>query len=273
MAKISNAFSKMVARMMVGKPEGAVERKYTIDKNGNRIYELTGIQKMIAMMGRSAFKKKVALFQISSDIDVVELNSYWKKLKEDGYSISFNTLIVKAVSLATEDHPILAGRWLSKNKLLLPQSGHINVAGPVKAGDIVYMYLVEDVSVKSLDQIQKEIREQAKGMRDGKTSFADSMVPIFYEGKTVLITSNIGVIGNVSSASTNVFLLSPFVAFCVINSVKDIPAVVNGKVVPRKIVALDVWFDHAVCEADVPIKFMERIQELVNDPEKLGPIK
>jgi len=273
MGKVGDAIGRYVMKKVAGKPEGVVRRSdsYKIDKKGRRIWELKGFQKMFAMMSRASTGKNVPLIIISQEIDVTELDTYRKKLKEEGHSISYNTLLIKALALAVEEYPILSSVWLNKYKLWLPSPGHINIAGPVQAGDIAYLYYVEDVSVKPLKKINEEIKDQVDRIFNKESSPYDCYSHII-DKKPLLTASNPGTAGKLLLVSTN-YYLPPYVGSVSINTIQDKPGVVNGKVVPRKIVVLTVLSDHCVCEANTPLEFLDKVQELVNNPEKMGPIE
>ena len=273
MGKVGDAIGRHMLKKVAGKSEGVVRRSdsYKIDKKGRRIWELKGFQKMFAMMSRAAAGKNVPLVIDSQEIDVTELDTYRKKLKEEGHSISYNTLLIKALALAVEEYPILSSVWLNKYKLWLPSPGHINVAGPVQAGDIAYMYYVEDVSVKPLKKINEEIKDQVDRIFNKESSPYDCLSHIM-DKKPLLTATNPGTAGKVLFGSINYFL-PPYVGGVVINTIQDRPGVVNGKVMPRKIVVLMVLFDHCACEANTPIEFLGKVQELVNNPERMGPIE
>ena len=276
MGKIGDAIGRHVLKKVAGKPEGVIRRRdfYKIDKKGRKIWELKGSQKVIALMLRTAAKKNIPIATGSQEIDVTELDTYRKKLKEEGHSISYNTLLIKALALAVEEYPIFSSLWLNKYKLWLPSPGHINVTGPVQAGDIVYMYYVEDVSVKPLKKINKEIKDQVDRIFNKELSTYDGFSHII-DKKPLLIATNPGTAGKILfGANINPSNpLPPYVGYVVINTIQDRPGVVNGKVVPRKMVNLTVFFDHSVCEANTPIEFLGKFQELVNNPEKIGPIE
>jgi len=166
---------------------------------------------------------------------------------------TYTDLITKLTSIALLEHPMLNATW-QKEEILIPDGVHIAVAVDTEVGLLVPV--IRDVPSKSLQQIAEESRtllEKAHARQMGLEEL---------QGGTFTIT-------NLGSYGIDVFTPIINLPQCAILGVGRIiskPAVVNDEIVPRKMMALSLTFDHRVVDGGPAARFLNTIREYVEQP-------
>jgi pyruvate dehydrogenase E2 component (dihydrolipoamide acetyltransferase) len=166
---------------------------------------------------------------------------------------TYTDLLVKLTSIALSEHPMLNATW-QEDGILIPDGIHIAVAVDVEEGLIVPV--IRDVPSKSIQQIAEESRALVQGARNRQLGVDD------LQGGTFTIT-NLGTYG--IDAFTPIINL-PQCAIMGIGRIIEKPAVVDGQLVPRKMMALSLTFDHRVVDGGPAARFLSTIREYVEQP-------
>jgi pyruvate dehydrogenase E2 component (dihydrolipoamide acetyltransferase) len=238
-----------------------MERAYKTDGQGRRYLELDEQQKEIIM---APFPGFVGLSIDMSDADLLR-----KKLqKETDIHVTTTVLIVKAAASAVEDFPLIAGVWLSTDKIWVPNPGEITVWVPTQIGDQTGGFAIERASKKDLLEISNEISTQANEIRSkGEKAMAER--PIIPAPK--LCITNMGMIGPVETGA--VVPLGPHVSGGMVAGVLGIfavlekPGVKDGRIRVRKMMDVVLLFDHAAMMANSPIEFLTQLKRNLEEPD------
>ncbi|PRY45770.1 dihydrolipoamide acetyltransferase family protein [Umezawaea tangerina] len=161
----------------------------------------------------------------------------------------------KAVLLAVKRTPDVNATWdAAANEIVYKDYVHLGIAAATPRGLVVPK--VRDADRMSLRELAVALDGLATTARDGKTSPADMM------GGTFTIT-NVGVFG----VDTGTPIINPGEsAILALGAIRDMPWVVDGQVVPRKVCQLALSFDHRVVDGQQGSQFLADVGALLSDP-------
>ena len=195
---------------------------------------------------------------LTTEADATELMALRQQLKESyarrGLAVpSLNDIYLKLTAAALLDHPTLNASW-SDDGLLLHRDVHIAFAVDTEEG--LLAPVLRDVAGKSLRQIAAESKGLIEGARQQRLG-REAM-----QGGTFTIT-NLGMYG--IDAFTPIINL-PQAAILGIGRIVCKPAVHNGEVAARQLVALSLTFDHRVVDGGPAARFLNTVREYVTEP-------
>ena len=217
----------------------------------------TRIRRLIAQrMTESA--QTTASVTLTTEVDATELVVLREQLKaafapRNLVVPTYNDLLMKLTALALQEHPLLNAVW-SGDQIQIPDHVHIGCA--VDTADGLLVPVVRSVESKSVRQIASEARQLIEQAQAGKIS------PNDLQGGTFTIT-NLGMYG--IDAFTPIINL-PQCAILGVGRILAKPAVVNDQVVPRKLMALSLTFDHRVVDGGPAARFLNTLRELIEAP-------
>jgi pyruvate dehydrogenase E2 component (dihydrolipoamide acetyltransferase) len=166
---------------------------------------------------------------------------------------SYNDMLMKVVALALQEHPLLNATW-GEDEILLHDRIHIGLA--VDSADGLLVPVVRDVQEKSLRRIGAESARLIEAAQAKRLS-ADDL-----QGGTFTIT-NLGTQG--IDAFTPIINL-PQCAILGVGRILARPWVVGDQIVPRKIVALSLTFDHRIVDGAPAARFLNTVRESIETP-------
>jgi len=166
---------------------------------------------------------------------------------------SYNDLLIKLVAVALQNHPNLNATW-QENEILLHQSVHVGLAVDTPEGLLVPV--VRDAHTKSVRQIAADTHALIAAAQ------SRSLGPDDLTGGTFTVT-NLGMY-NIDAFTPIINL--PQCAILGVGRIVAKPAVVNDEVVPRKMMALSLTFDHRVVDGAPAARFLDAIREFVEEP-------
>jgi pyruvate dehydrogenase E2 component (dihydrolipoamide acetyltransferase) len=223
-------------------------------------YELlpiTQIRRIIAerMVEGSQVTAPVTL---TTEADATELVSVRERFKaalspRDMLVPTYTDLLTKLTSIALSEHPMLNASW-QEDGIVVQTGIHIAIAVDVESGLVVPV--IRDVPSKSLQQIAEESRALAHKARARQLGVDD------LQGGTFTLT-NLGTYG--IDAFTPI-INPPQCAILGVGRIIEKPAVVEGKVVPRHMMALSLTFDHRVVDGGPASRFLNMVREYVEQP-------
>ena len=161
----------------------------------------------------------------------------------------------KAVTLAVRRTPDVNATWdEAAQEIVYKDYVHLGIAAATPRGLVVPK--VRDADRMSLRELAVALDDLATTARDGKTTPADMM------GGTFTIT-NVGVFG----VDTGTPIINPGEsAILALGAIRDMPWVVDGQVVPRKVCQLALSFDHRVVDGQQGSQFLADVGALLADP-------
>ena len=192
-------------------------------------------------------------------VDVTPMMQLRERLKSDpefrDVKITPLAFAAKALCLAVRRTPDVNATWdEAAGEIVYKDYVHLGVAAATPRGLVVPK--VRDADGMSLRSLAATLQELTTTARDGKTAPADLV------GGTITIT-NVGVFG----VDTGTPILNPGEsAILAFGAVRDLPWVVDGQVVPRKVCQLALSFDHRVVDGQQGSRFLADVGALLADP-------
>ena len=167
---------------------------------------------------------------------------------------TYNHMIAKLTALALGEHPALNASWQNGAPHQY-ESVHLGLAVDTEGGLLVPV--IRDADSKSLAQIATEARALALKAR------RHTLGPAALQGGTFTI-SNLGMYG--IAAFTPIINL-PQAAILGLGRIVEKPAVFQGQVVPRALMALSLTFDHRILDGGPAARFLDRVRTFIEQPD------
>jgi pyruvate dehydrogenase E2 component (dihydrolipoamide acetyltransferase) len=195
---------------------------------------------------------------LNSEADATGLVTLREQLKatlgQQGKVVpTYNDLMIKLTGIALQEHPMLNAIW-KETEIFLPAEINIGNAVDTEAGLMVPV--IRDVQSKSVQKIAAEARDLAEKARSRQLN------PDFLQGGTFTLT-NLGMY-NVDNFTPIINL--PECAILGVGRIIKKPAVWNGQVVPRDMMALSLTFDHRIVDGGPAARFLNTVREYVEQP-------
>ncbi len=235
-------------------------RAVAVPSGGQTRVAVKGVRKVTAQaMVASAFTAPHVTEWLTVDATrTVELVERLKRHR-DFRDVRVSPLLVlaKAMILAIRRTPEVNASWEDGPDgatIVLEHSVNLGIAAATPRGLVVPN--VKGAETLGLRELAEAINALAATAREGRTQPADMA------GGTITIT-NVGVFG-VDSGTP---ILNPGEAAIVaFGAIRDLPWVVDGAVVARKVCTLAVSFDHRIVDGEQGSRFLADVGAILEDP-------
>ncbi|MGA0256012.1 MAG: pyruvate dehydrogenase complex dihydrolipoamide acetyltransferase [Rhodothermales bacterium] len=242
-------------------PRPVVEPSAPIAAPGGA-YESVRISQMRKTIARRLAESKFTNphFYLTADIDMSEAVSFRAKLNEkaearDLGKVSFNDLVTKACALALRQHPWVNASWMeAEGEIRLHKDVHMAIAVSVDEGLITPV--IRHADRKGLTELASETRELAAKARNRE------LQPEDWSGST-FSTSNLGMFG---IDEFTAIINPPNACILAIGSIRDVPVVKDGVVVPGKQMKVTLSCDHRVVDGVAGAEFLKTVRGYLEDP-------
>nr|AOE11679.1 dihydrolipoamide acetyltransferase component of pyruvate dehydrogenase complex [uncultured bacterium]CBL87110.1 dihydrolipoamide acetyltransferase [uncultured Flavobacteriia bacterium] len=196
-------------------------------------------------------------FYLTISVDMDAAIDARKILNLDGdVKISFNDLVVKAVSKALKKHPEVNSSWLGE---VIRTNYDINVGVAVAVEDGLLVPVVRNADVKSLEVISNEVKDFVSRAKN------KDLQPLDWEGNTFTI-SNLGMFGiDQFTAIVN----PPDSCILAVGGIQSVPVVKDGHVVPGNVMKLTLSCDHRVVDGAKGSAFLNSLKNFLEAPVKM----
>ncbi|MCC6168033.1 MAG: 2-oxo acid dehydrogenase subunit E2 [Caldilineaceae bacterium] len=199
-----------------------------------------------------------AAVTLTSEADATALVALREQIKAAftprGWDVpSYTDLLIKLTALALQEHPRLNATWQG-DEIILHGAVHLGLAVDTEPGLVAPV--VRDAQAKSVRQIAGETRalvEQAQANRLG---------PDDLRGGTFTLTN----LGMYSVDFFTPLINLPQCAILGVGRIAQKPAVYQGQVVPRSMLALSLTFDHRVVDGAPAARFLDTVRQFVETP-------
>lgn len=175
---------------------------------------------------------------------------------EEGVKVSFNDMVVKAVSLALKKHSAVNSAWMDTH---IRQNDHVHIGVAVAVEDGLLVPVVRHADRKSLTEIGAEVKDYAGKAREKKLQPSD------WEGNTFTI-SNLGMFG---IEDFTAIINPPDACILAVGGISDVPVVKDGAVVPGKVMKLTLSCDHRVVDGATGAAFLQEVKSLLEHPVRM----
>jgi pyruvate dehydrogenase E2 component (dihydrolipoamide acetyltransferase) len=218
--------------------------------------ELTKMRRVIAQRLQES-KMTAPHFYVDITADATAMTQARKSLQtwaeSQGVNITFNDILVKIVSQALKEFPMVNASFL-EDHLRVHKAINIGVAVAVDEGLVVPV--LRNADQKSIVQISREVTELAGRARNKK------LLPDEYEGGTFTLT-NLGMFG---VETFHAIINPPESGILAVSAIVQKPVVVDGEITVRPCLNLSLSVDHRSVDGAMAAQFLARIKELVEAP-------
>lgn len=197
-------------------------------------------------------------FYLTTEIDMEKAIDARIRMNEIAPTrISFNDLAVKAAAVALRQHLSINASWLEDNKIRYYQ--HINIGVAVDTGDGLLIPVVRHADMKSLSQINGEVRGYAGQAKEKK------LQPTDMQGSTFTI-SNLGMFG---IEEFTAIINRPNACIMAVGAIIEKPVVKDGALAVGKRMKVTLSCDHRVVDGVAGAKFLQTFKAVLEDPIRL----
>ncbi len=202
----------------------------------------------------SASKFSSPHFYLNVEVDMGILIKERQQINtKNNVKISFNDIVVKAVSMAIQKHPDINSSWCDDH-IKMHQGINIGVAVSVDNGLIVPV--IKNANFKSLSDISNETSVFAQKAKDNKLQPSD------WEGNTFTI-SNLGMFG---IDDFTAIINPPDACILAVGAIKEKPIVKEDVIVPGHIMRLTLSCDHRIVDGVAGAKFLSTLKNMLESP-------
>jgi len=193
-------------------------------------------------------------FYLTLDIDMDNAMAFRTAVNAtEGYKISFNDIVIKAVALALRKHPTVNSSWMGD---FIRRNQHVNIGVAVAVDEGLLVPVVRFADTKGFMQISAEVKDFAGRAKDKKLQPAD------WEGNTFTI-SNLGMFG---IESFTAIVNPPDSCILAVGGIKEVPVVKNGQVVPANVMKVTLSCDHRVVDGASGSAFLQTFKNYMENP-------
>lgn len=226
-----------------------------------RTAERIPLAKLRAAIGRRmiAAKQQVPHFYVTSEVDaepLLAMRSQINAALPDDRKTSVNDFVVKAAALALREMPALNA---SLDGDAIVRHGEVNIGVAVALDEGLMTVVVRQADIKPLLTISQETRALAARARSGKVRPED------IEGSTFTV-SNLGMF----DVDHFIAIINPpEAAILAVGSVREVPVVRDGRVVPGKLMQVTLSADHRVTDGAEGARWLQVFRGLIEQPVRL----
>ena len=221
---------------------------------GYRDVPLTQIRKTIAKRLAQSLGP-IPHFFLTVEIDMERAADARAHLKSlgDAYAVSFNDLVVKACALALRRHPAVNAAFLDDR---VRYFGDVHIGMAVAVEDGLITPVVRHADRKGLAEIAAESKALAERAR------ARRLTPEEYTGSTFSVSN----LGMYDIDEFTAVINPPEAAILAVGRVTEKPVVVDGAVIPRRMMRVTLSCDHRVVDGATGAKFLQTLKLMLENP-------
>jgi len=206
-------------------------------------------------------KQSTAMLTTFNEIDMTAVMELRKRRNEEfqkrhGIKLGFMSFFTKASIGALKAFPQINAES-DGDEIVLKHYYDMGIA--IGSDEGLVVPVVRDADRLSFADIEKQIKDFSVKTQEGKLSIED------LRGGTFTITNG-GVFGSMLSTP---ILNSPQVGILGLHKIEERPIALNGEVVIRPMMYVALSYDHRIVDGSDSVRFLVRIKELMEDPEKL----
>ena len=222
--------------------------------SGFRDVPLTQIRKTIARRLSQSIGP-IPHFFLTSEIDMERAFEARQALKARGdeFTVSFNDIVIKAVALALKKHPACNAWWMDDH---IRYHGDVHVGMAVAVEDGLITPVIRFADRKGLTEIAAEAKALAEKARNRR------LLPEEYTGATFSV-SNLGML---DIDEFTAVINPPEAGILAVGRMAQKPAVVDGQIVPRRLMRVTMSCDHRVIDGATGAQFLQTLKLMLENP-------
>ncbi|MCC6726844.1 MAG: pyruvate dehydrogenase complex dihydrolipoamide acetyltransferase [Saprospiraceae bacterium] len=223
-------------------------------------YEEKAVSQMRKTIARrlSESKNGAPHFYLTMEINMDKAVEMRPKLNELAapVKLSFNDIVIKAVSVALRKHPAINSSWLGDK---IRYNHHINIGVAVAVEDGLLVPVIKHADMKSLSAINQEVKVSAEKARNKK------LQPDEMSGNTFTI-SNLGMFGIEEFTG---IINPPDACILAVGAIIQKPIVKDGQIVVGNMMKVTLSCDHRVVDGATGSEFLQTLKGILEEPMRL----
>ena len=248
---IKNAIESRVNKSFIPEPNVS-----DIEKD-DTIIPLSGIRKIIASRMMKSLSS-MAQANHRMDVDMTNIMDLRKKLneayKERNIKVSVLDLLIKIVTLAIKDYPMINSSMVSDDSIVL--HNYVNMGIAVATDNGLVVPVISDTHEKNIYEISSQSKLLIDKARNGK------LLPEEMSQGTFTITN----LGMYDVDSFTAIINPPEAAILAVGKICEKPVVENGRIAIRLISTLSLTYDHRIIDGAPAAQFLQRVKLILENP-------
>lgn len=193
-------------------------------------------------------------FYVTVSVDMTELMSFRKMLKDQGEAYTVNDFILESVILSLKEFPIL-NSYTDGQSVSWRGSVDLGVAVSIEGGLVVPV--VRNAEELTLSELHDKARDLAGRAREGK------LLPDEMTGSSFTV-SNMGML---DVDSFNAIINPGEAAILAVGTTRETPVVVEGEIKVRSVMRITLSVDHRIVDGATGAAFANAIKAKLEDIE------
>jgi Pyruvate/2-oxoglutarate dehydrogenase complex, dihydrolipoamide acyltransferase (E2) component, and related enzymes len=186
-------------------------------------------------------------------VDMTEILKLREKLKDENMKVSITDILIKAVSKALLDYPMINSSLTSEGILL---KDHVNMGMAVAVDNGLIVPVIRNSDKLTLREISKASAELADKAKKG------CLKPEEYSDGTFTITN----LGMFDIDEFTAIVNPPESAILAIGKIDRMPVVLGDDIVARPIMVMSLTYDHRIIDGAPAAMFLQRIKFILQNP-------
>lgn len=170
--------------------------------------------------------------------------------------ISFNDFVIRAAAASLRQHPAINASWLGD---AIRYHKQVNIGVAVAIDDGLIVPVIRNADIKTLSQINTEVKTMAGKARDRK------LQPEEMQGNTFTI-SNLGMFG---IESFTAIINPPDACIMAVGAIIEKPIVKDGTITIGNMMKVTLSCDHRVVDGALGAQFLQTFKAILEDPIRL----
>lgn len=208
-----------------------------------------------------AAKQNTAMLTTFNEIDMTRVKDVRASFKDrfyekHGVRLGFMSFFIKASVAALKEFPAI-NAFIDQEDIVYHHYYHIGIAIGTEKGLVVPV--LRHADQRSFADLEADIVAFADKAKNNRLSLSD------LEGGTFSITNG----GSYGSLLSTPILNMPQSAILGMHKIEDRPVAVEGQVAIRPMMYVALSYDHRIVDGKDAVRFLLRIKELVENPERM----
>jgi pyruvate dehydrogenase E2 component (dihydrolipoamide acetyltransferase) len=194
--------------------------------------------------------KETPHLYVSMSIDMTAAVKARGSKDAKGVRPSFDAIFLKALATAIGAVPLFAARWEGERVVKTPG---INIAVAVSAGNDLFLPVIRDVNVKTLENVQTEIAAVSSSVRAG------ALKPEQMTGGCMALSN----LGMYPVEAFEGIIFPGHSSILTVGTVTNTPVAVDGRVEIRPLAKATLAADHRLINGRVAAEFLNKVKEVL----------
>ena len=173
--------------------------------------------------------------------------------EQNGFKISFNDIIIKAVAIALKKHPNVNASW---HETHITKHEEVNIGVAVAVDEGLIVPVIRNADWKPMSIITQEVKDLATKARERKLGLEEM------QGNTFTI-SNLGMFG---IDEFTAIINPPDACILAVSSISQKPIAVNGEIKVGNMMKLTLSCDHRIVDGATGAQFLNTVKAHLENP-------